>query len=204
MRDEARNAGFRIPTSWNLSGILSASKGLAIRTPNGWEITRPGKEKISTIIGDTTNTAAAKPAIELRTELVRIADADTKQFVEEAIACFEHKLYRSAIVMSWLAAMHVLYLHIIANELSSFNSEAARVDSRWKNAKTVDDLARMKERDFLERLAAISVIGKNTKKDLIDCLDRRNACGHPNSAKYGQNTVAHHLEVLLLNVFKKF
>ncbi len=33
---------------------------------------------------------------------------------------------------------------------------------------------------------------------------RRNGCGHPNSLKIGANTAAHHIEILLLNVFQKF
>ena len=40
--------------------------------------------------------------------------------------------------------------------------------------------------------------------ELRNCLDRRNGCGHPNSLKIGPNTVAHHIEILLLNVFKAF
>jgi hypothetical protein len=42
------------------------------------------------------------------------------------------------------------------------------------------------------------------KNELKECLDRRNGCGHPNSLKIGANTVAHHIEILLLNVFKVF
>ncbi len=30
------------------------------------------------------------------------------------------------------------------------------------------------------------------------------ALGHPNSLKIGANTAAHHIEILLLNVFQKF
>jgi hypothetical protein len=62
----------------------------------------------------------------------------------------------------------------------------------------------MKEGEFLDRLVAISLIGKNVKAELKQCLDRRNGCGHPNSLKIGPATVAHHLEILLLNVFQPF
>ncbi len=78
------------------------------------------------------------------------------------------------------------------------------MDAEWKAAKTPDDLGRMGEAEFLDRLAAISVLSKNVKTELKNCLDRRNGCGHPNSLKLGANTVAHHIEILLLNVFKKF
>jgi hypothetical protein len=118
--------------------------------------------------------------------------------------CFEAELYRSAIVMSWLAAIDVLHNYIHHNHLSAFNVEAKRVDSRWRDAITTDDLGRMSEADFLDRIAAISIIGKNVKKELKDCLYLRNGCGHPNSLQIGPNAVAAHLEILLLNVFKVF
>jgi hypothetical protein len=153
--------------------------------------------------GDTRiSPAVVQVATDLRAELPKIVNTDTRLFVEEAIKCYEAELYRSAIVMSWLAAVDVLHKNVHQHHLAQFNAEAKRVDGRWRDAKTTDDLGRMSEADFLDRIAAISVIGKNVKKELKDCLDRRNGCGHPNSLKIGANTVAHHIEILLLNVFK--
>jgi hypothetical protein len=67
--------------------------------------------------------------------------------------------------MSWLAAVHVLKNEIHQKHLVAFNAEAKRVDAKWKNAKTTDDVGLMKEYDFLIRIAAISVIGKNVKDE---------------------------------------
>ena len=53
--------------------------------------------------------AAVQVATGLRAELPRIGDDDTRLFVEEAIKCYEAELYRSAIIMSWLAAVDVLH-----------------------------------------------------------------------------------------------
>ena len=200
----ASEAGFRISKNWNPSTILGRSKGLAIRTPDGWEITDGGKQHLRNLGVTKISPAAVQVATDLRAELTNIKDDDTRAFVEEAIKCHEAELYRSAIVMSWLAAVDVLHNHVRAKHLKVFNAEAKRVDLRWKDAKTTDDLGRMGEADFLDRIAALSIIGKNVKKELKDCLDRRNGCGHPNSLKIGANTVAHHIEILLLNVFKKF
>jgi hypothetical protein len=85
-----------------------------------------------------------------------------------------------------------------------FNQEAKRRYSKWKEAKSTDDLALMQEYDFLQILAAISVIGKNVKQELEQCLQLRNACGHPNSLAIGEHRVASHLEILVLNVYSKF
>lgn len=143
-------------------------------------------------------------ANDLRAELAKIVDSNTRAFVEEAICCYEAGLHRSAVVMSWIAAVDVLHKHVCNSYLAVFNAEVSRVDAKWKAAKTPDDLGRMGEAELLDRLAAISVLSKNVKAELKNCLDRRNGCGHPNSLKLGTNTVAHHIEILLLNVFKKF
>ncbi len=50
-----------------------------------------------------------------------------------------------------------------------------------------DDLARMKEHEFLQVLEAISVIGKSVKNELESALKHRNGVGHPNSLKFAEN-----------------
>lgn len=127
---------------------------------------------------------------------------DTRSFVTEAVQCYESELYRAAVVMSWLAAVHVLKSEVLHKHLTAFNAEASRLDPKWKAAKTTDDLGTMKEAKFLDLLVAISVIGKNVKDELQECLRTRNGCGHPNSLKVSVNKVASHIEILLLNVLQ--
>jgi len=201
---QAESAGFRMPKSWNVSSILNRSQGLAIRTPKGWELTDPGRQRLKNLGVESASPVAVQIATDLRSLLSSIEGGNTKVFMEEAIKCYELKLYRSAVVMSWLTTVDVLHNYVYKNCLSSFNTEARRVNNKWKDAKSTDDLGKMNESDFLDRIVALSIVGKNVKKELKDCLDRRNGCGHPNSLRIGQNTVAHHLEVLLLNVFQKF
>lgn len=204
IRERAKDAGFRVPSKWNESQILGASKGKAVRAPDGWEITDAGKIHLRNLGVSKISPAAMQVAVDLRAHLDKITDVETRDFVEEAIKCHEAELYRSAIVMSWLGAMDILHKHVHANHLAAFNAEAKRVNVKWKVAKTPDDLGRMGESDFLDRIAAISVIGKNPKEELQKALGLRNGCGHPNSLKVGVNKSAAHIETLLQNVFEKF
>ena len=206
IKDAAASAGFREPKNknWNLSQLLGGSKGKAIRTDTGWELTDVGKLHLRTLGVSNISPAVMQVAIDLRSHLQTISDPQTRDFVEEAIKCHEAGLYRSAVVMSWLGAMDVLHKHVHANHLATFNAEAKRVDAKWKTAVTTDDLGRMTEANFLDRLAAISVIGKNRKVELQNALNLRNGCGHPNSLKVGANKSAAHIETLLENVFGKY
>ncbi|MBB5575248.1 MULTISPECIES: hypothetical protein [Rhizobium] len=199
----AESAGFREPKKWNVSAILTGSKGKAIRT-SGWELTSEGKMHLRALGVASISPAAMQVATDLRHHLSKVADAQTRNFVEEAIKCHEAELYRSAIVMSWLGAMDVLQKHVLLNHLAGFNTEATRVNSKWKMALTQDDIGRMGESDFLDRIEALSIIGKNVKAQLKGCLDLRNGCGHPNSLKVSVNKSAAHIETLLQNVFEKF
>ncbi|UVO49243.1 hypothetical protein M0208_01435 [Sphingomonas sp. SUN019] len=204
LRSRSEEAGFKLPKKWNLSDVLGKSGGLAIRVPAGWELTDAGKNYLRALGVESANGAAVQIAADLRKHLANVQNATTRAFVEEAIKCYESKLYRSAIVMSWIAAVDVLYREVVANHLDAFNTEAKRVSDKWKKAANADGLSRMGEADFLDRLVAINVIGKNVKDQLAIALNLRNGCGHPNSLAVGGNMVTSHLETLLLNVFERF
>ncbi|HEY7244092.1 MAG TPA: hypothetical protein VH678_09445 [Xanthobacteraceae bacterium] len=204
IKERGREAGLSAAKKWNVSGILAGTKGKAINTQAGWEIGDAGKQHLKSLGVAKISPAAVQVATDLRMLLAQVKDDDTRSFVEEAVQCYELELYRSAVVMSWLAAVHVLRREVYGKHLGAFNAEAAKADPKWKSAKTTDDIGRMKESDFLDRLAATSVIGKNVKEELQKCLKLRNACGHPSSLQIGPNTVASHIEILLMNVLQPY
>lgn len=204
IKERAAKSGLKITDKWNPSAVLSRTKGLAINVPGGWEITDPGRQHLRNMGVGGISPAAVQVASDLRTHLTEIANKEVRAFVEEAVKCFEAELLRSAVVMSWIGALAVLQDVVVKHHLAAFNAEAKRVITNWKPAVNTDDLGRMKEADFLDRIAAISVIGKNVKERLKVQLDLRNSCGHPNSFSLGPHTVTSHIEILILNVFRRF
>ena len=204
IRELAVAAGLPEVKKWNLSDILSRAKGLAIRTPEGWELTSEGRHAVGELAGPFMGSVAPRVAAALRSHLGTIKSEDAREFVEEAVRAFELGLYRSSVVLSWVGAASVLQEEVVSRHLAAFNAEATRRDSKWRAAKTKDDLSRMQEYDFLQVLSAISIIGKNVKTELEGCLKLRNGCGHPNSLRVGESKVAAHLDTLILNVFDVF
>lgn len=204
-----RNAGLTEVQGWNISEVLRRAKGFAIRLPEGWLLTSQGRQLVRSldVFPQRQSVRIVNTAQDLRAATSRINDDHTVQFLSEAIRCFEAGLLRACVVLSWVGAVALLYRHVKNNRLAAFNAEAQRRDAKWRAANTEDDLARMKEGDFLDVLASppLSIIGKNVKEELKNnCLQLRNACGHPSSLVIGQNKVAAHLEILILNVFSKF
>jgi hypothetical protein len=204
VREIAARVGLPAAKSWNVSQFFAGSKGKAINTPSGWELSITGRAAVEALAGPLLASPPAKAAVSLRAQLASIPSNDTRAFVEQAISCFEHKLYRAAVVLSWVGAVSLLYDHVVANELSAFNAEATKRNSKWKPAKNPDGLARMEEHEFLQIIEALSVIGKNVKHELEGCLKLRNGCGHPNSLQIAEHRVSSHIEILTLNVFAKF
>lgn len=210
IRDIARVCGRRDvgdpKKKWNVSDILSRASGLTLNGEHGWELTPDGKAHVADLAGVRLGGAAAKiVASNLRDQLSSLSSSNVRAFITESIECFESGLYRSAVVLSWVGAVALLHDHVVQHHLAQFNAEASRRDQKWRTAKTVDDLSRMKEHDFLNLLEALSILGKNVKQDLQNtCLSLRNGCGHPNSMIVGENRVAAHIEFLIDNVYAKF
>lgn len=202
LKELAASGGLRKASRWNISDILSRSKGVAVRTNDGWELTKEGKAHAASLGADSGPVVTANAS--LRKCLSSISSPESKEFIEEAVKCLEARYLRAAVVLSWVGAISVLQQYIVSNKLVEFNAEALRRNPDWKAAKTTDDIGKMKEATFLIVLESISVVGKNTKQELEECLKLRNATGHPTSLKYGESRVASHIEILILNVFSKF
>lgn len=193
--------GARDAKRWNISDILATSGGLAVRSEGGWELNEDGRRHVAEILGH------ARPPPEsdrLKAALAKVANPEAHAFLEEAVHCYGHRLYRAAVVLSWVGALWLLYAYVEKNCLAAFNAEATRRNPKWRGAKNVEGFARMQESDFLDIAETLNVIGKSTKKQLQGCLDLRNGCGHPNKLRLGENAVANHIEMLALNVFARF
>jgi hypothetical protein len=205
IRKVAEQAGMRDAKACNVSLYLARTSGLSIRTAHGWELTDAGQERVNELLGRIGRVSLSSVTVRaLREHAAKLSNPDTKAFVLEAIECVGSRLYRAAVVLSWVGALSLLHQHIVTHHLIDFNTEAIRRDPKRKQAKTVDDLGRIGEYDFLQILEHISVVGKNVKAELEDCLRLRNGCGHPNPLKLGEAMVAAHVETLILNVFEKF
>jgi hypothetical protein len=201
----ALDAGVKGAKTLNFTAHLHSAEDKVFKTPQGWELTNSGRKYVAGLAAQQLSSSpAADEAQSLRVLLPKLKSDDTRAFLTEAIVCAEQSLFRAAVVLSWVGAMALLYEAVVSKHLAAFNAEATKRDPKWKDAKSIDELGRMKESIFLEIALVISLIGKNVKQELDGCLKLRNSCGHPNSLKIGPNKVAAHLEVLTQNVYAIF
>lgn len=193
--------GVAAAKKWNISTVLTRGRGLIIREPEGWCLSSSGKRRAAEL---NPASLLQETSGELHECTKGLENTNAKQFLEEAIKCLDSGCMRASVVISWIGAISVLYQFVLKKHLASFNAEAHRRNPKWKNAQSFDDLANMKECDFLEVVCALSIIGKSVKQELEACLKLRNGCGHPNSLVLGELRVKAHIETLINNVFRPF
>jgi hypothetical protein len=208
IRAVARQNGWRDGAASVPGNYLKQTKS-AIYLPNGWTVTKACRDSLADR-GLINPVGVLTPVTEaLERYLTDVHDPDRARFVEEAIQYVKNKAYRSAIVLTWVGAVYLLYQHVLNNKLAEFNQEGHRrfqnQKKGWNDVADVDDLANaVKESDFLNMLQHIGVLTKAEQKELQNCLDRRNTAGHPNSSSFEEVTVGAHIHELIAKVYSKY
>lgn len=202
-------AGLKAARKYPVSTYLNRKPIWAIDNGGNWELTDDGVNKLKEMKLHTKSGLAVRADDNLSEAIEDISDEHTKAFVDEALQCYRNEFYRAATLLSWVGAMHCMFVFVHKNKLSDFNVAAkARFDNppkvKWKDIKTVEGFANIKESNFLQVMADLQLIGSSVKKKLDKQLDLRNGCGHPNGMVVGEHEVAAHLEILIGNIFKKF
>jgi hypothetical protein len=214
VRERGVEIGFRKISQWNVTAILKAAAkdGHVAQLASGWKLLGPGYNVVEShfkpeaaIISETRHA--------LRSHLTKINDDQRRTFVEEAIKSFDVKAFRSAVVLSWVGAAHIIQEHIVSNHRTAFNAAGlSRVAKAASNGngysftpvKSLKDFGVIGEADMLQLCQDASILHKAEKHVLQDRLDLRNQCGHPNPVVIAEHTVAHHIELLMLNVYSRY
>ncbi len=171
---------------------------------NTYSFQRNSKKEISQeILGLPGKT---KVSSDLRNLLPKVKEKESRNFLEEAIKCYEFSCSRATVVMVWLLVIDTLYEHTINKKLLIFNNALKKHGKYAKKVtiKTKDDFSDIKDYDFIEILKVGKIIDKNIKKILNNQLDFRNLCAHPNSIIIRESKVIAFVEDLIENVIVRF
>ena len=199
----AAENGLRRVTTWPISSRLSGS-AYAVKTKAGWKLNSKGQAYISKLLGPLAILPLPKIATTLRSHLDNVKDDNSRKFLTEAIACFESRLWRAAVVFTWVGAVSILQDHVLVKKLAVFNAAGQkRFSKNWRDVKSKDDFSRLREADFLQVAYECGAIGKPIWLELKGCLTLRNNCGHPNTFSVGENRASGHIESLIDNVFAR-
>ncbi len=187
---------------------LRAKKGQAptfIRDKQGYHLTRFKKDEIEKKIGDEP--LKKETSVVLRELLNKFSADSERDFLKEAIDCYEIGAYRAAIIMVWILTLDHLYEYVIAYKLSDFNAELAKVkDKRVKVSVIIDkdDFGDIPESKFIEISRAANIISNDVRKILDVKLGIRNSCAHPSGIVISQVKATDFIQDLVSNVLLKY
>jgi hypothetical protein len=137
----------------------------------------------------------------------KIPDLAEREFLSEALSCYRVKAYRAAIIMAWnLAYDHVVrWILADAGRIQSLNSGiATRYPKKGLIVAKFDDLAELKESEFIEACRTSGLLNKNTVAIMKDKLARRNIVAHPSRITVTQHQADDAISDLVLNVILSF
>jgi hypothetical protein len=180
-------------------------KPLFVRSNKGYRLERSYRDQIELRLKKRKPTT--KATIDLRQLIPRVKSQSEKEFLEEAIRCFENDAPRGAIVLTWILTLDHLYEYIVRHKLPDFNVALGKnMDKRVKVSVVAskDDFGDIPENKFIEFCRAARIISNDVKKILDTKLGIKNSSAHPSTIKVSETKAAEFVEDLVLNVIDKY
>jgi hypothetical protein len=136
---------------------------------------------------------------------IAVAPSDYRPYLQEALECYRHGLYRPSILMVWSAVVQHLYSLAASHHgglklLEKANKTRFGSSRKYREIKKQGDLLYIGERDFIQLGEDAGMFNRNARKLLQERLDLRNLCGHPTLYTPGREETVVFVEGLLLNV----
>lgn len=106
--------------------------------------------------------------------------------------------------MMWVGALHHLQEYSLAKFSKEVKAESivriSRPKKQYKGITKLTDFEEIKDNTQLQIFQDAGVIGKTLKNQLVEKLNLRNACGHPNSLAITEGVASAHVEFLATNI----
>ena len=191
--------------SARLSEGLKGKPPRYIKSKDGYKLQRHMREALSRKLGAEKITAQTSAT--LRGLEHKMPDGADKDFLKEAINCFEAGANRAAIVMAWILAMDHLFAYILVHKLTEFNGALAQSNDKSVKVRIItqrDDFTELKESKFIELCRSSKIISNDVRKILEHKLDTRNSSAHPSGVTINKTKVIDFVEDLVANVVFKY
>ena len=154
-----------------------------------------------------TDRATQSPAVALKSlnDALAAAPPDYRDYLVEAVTCYEQGLYRAAILLVWAAVVEHLYI-VASSHANGINAlEAANLarfgkSRMYRQIRKKDDFLYLGEANWLQLAEDAGLMNRNARQMLIERLNLRNRCGHPTKYKPGREETVVFIESLLLNI----
>ena len=164
----------------NKSRRTRSQKPRFVKASKGYYLERETYEELHTKYGHRPAAVIIKS--NLTQHLTTLSETDLREYLTEAINCFDSQYFRAAIVMAWCAGYAMLRRWLFTKHVPALNTTMAA----WKTPKTIqriEDFDELGERVVLDTAKSAGVFTKEQHKQLVTLLDQRNSFAHPSGRK---------------------
>lgn len=136
--------------------------------------------------------------------LLLVKNKSERDYLEEALICFNNGALRASVIMGWNAVMYYIYKKIERRKNGRLKFIKAIKKKRKKIYKInkLEDYQNYKDSDVLEELANLNLFDSGTRVQLKQYLDLRNRCAHVKIWKPPQPLVEAFFDDIFNNIFK--
>lgn len=188
-----------------LSRNSKGAKSKFVKAVKGYRLQRYYRELLSEQLG--AERAVVDASAELRALEREFPEGLKKEFLKEALDCFETGANRAAVVMVWLLTLDHLFECVLQHHLSAFNFALAKNTDKRVSVSVIsrrDDFGDMPESRFIELCRSANVISNDVRKILDEKLGTRNSCAHPSGVVIKRSKAIDFFEDLVTNVIQKY
>ena len=193
-----------LPQPSNVTDLCNklVGKRVFVATDKGYKLHRETYRELRNEF--SANKPKKRASKKLRDLLPKVKLDENRNFLNEAISCYEIGAYRAAIIMTWLLVIDNLYEYILAQNLNEFNKALALQNLKLKKVTVKEDFNELKEAKFIEIARSANIISNDVRKILDEKLGTRNTCAHPNNIVVGESKATSFIEDLVDNVLVRF
>lgn len=155
-------------------------------------------------VKDSAREAPAQALHSLR-EAAASAPPDYRDYLNEAVGCYEGGMYRAAVLMVWSACIQHLFSVIDGHRggikaMEKANHARYSTSGAYRRIRKTDDLLYLKESAVIQVAEDAGLINRNARALLEEKLALRNRCGHPTRYKPGREETVIFIESLIVNI----
>ena len=136
--------------------------------------------------------------------LILVKDEEERDYLEEGIKCFKSNALRAGVIFLWNASIYTIRKKCYGVRLREVNEELAKIVSKHKQIKIIEDFEYVKDSDLLDLACNLGVMDKFKKEELKNnCLNLRNKCGHPSNYKPKTQKIKAFVEDIIGMLYKE-
>jgi hypothetical protein len=172
-----------------------------IKLHRGYGLERKAAEKIRATIKERPSRQAL--AGELKNLLDTLQSGPRREYLVEALGCFQANHLRAAVVLTWCVSYDVLRDWLFSRHAAEINKKT----QTWRkplSISRIEDFGDLTDRTVIDLGREIRALTKEEHKIIVGLLDRRNSYAHPTGRSISPIAVEAFLEENVNEVVKKY